>query len=241
MKRNKKAEKLKAFYRKREELWENEVAQSNLGYKPLEKPIHKGYDGEWTLRGDISRRADAEDFEGLIHYYGVSVWCKDDSFTRWNKKEKREVEIKPYFKKINENEYNTLRPWIKRFFTYSYGDDVVRWGGEVVRYYRVNVPEYYFNLKKVKHYKTHYKVIDEVLLQEWDEIQTTIDTTYYVHQITEWNRHRSRRFDKQISHRMDRTYNKAVLKKKLKFFGTGIEDEIHFRDSDKDSYLDWWW
>ncbi len=241
MKRNKKAEKLKAFYRKREELWENEVAQANLGYKLLDKPIHKGYDGEWTLRADISRRADAEDFEGLIHYYGVSVWCKDDSFTRWDRKEKREVEIKPYFKKISEKEYETLRPWIKRFFTYSFGDDVVRWGGEVYRYYRVNVPEYYFKLKTSKHYKTHYKVIDEILLQEEDEIRKNLRSNYYEIQIKEWERHHSRRWDKQISHRMDRTYNKATLKKKLKFMGTGIEDDFQFRYGDKDSYLDWWW
>ena len=241
MKRNKKTEKLNAFYRKRDERWENEAAQANLGYRLLENPIHKGFDGEWTLRKDISRRIDANEFEGLIYYYGCSVWCKDDSFTRWDKKIKREVSIKPYFKKISENEYETLRPWIKKFFSYSLADDLVRWGGRVDRFYRVNVPEYYFVLKTSKHYKTHCKIIDEVLLQEWDEIQTTIDTTYYVHQIVEWNRHHSRRWDKQISHRMDRTHNKAVLKKKVKFMGTGKDDEFHFRDSDKESYLDWWW
>lgn len=243
MKRNKKTEKFKAYLRKEDELWKNRRAQANLGYKELDKPIHRGYDGTWTLRKDIARRVDAIDYFGLIHYYGQTVWCKDESFTRWSHKLKKEVDIKPYFKKITESEYNTLRPWIKRFFSYSLADDKVRWNGEVIRHYRVNVPEYFFVLEKNKHYKTHYKVIDEVLLQEEAEIYAALDTTFYKEQRRDWNRHYSQKDDRTLDHRARRTYNKRILKKNISYLQDldDYEDVFEYKYNHRHSgKWDWW-
>ena len=69
MKRNERTEKFKDFLRKEEELNNNWKAQRALGYKPLDKPIHHGYDAYWVLRDDVARRADADKF----YYPGVTA------------------------------------------------------------------------------------------------------------------------------------------------------------------------
>jgi len=117
MKRNKKAEKHKAYLRKEGELSDNRAAQRALGYKPLDKPIHDGYNGEWVLRADIARSKDGEDLESLIHHFGKPAWSRDKSFTRYDFCQRQEVDIKPYFRMIDEGTYNNLLPWCKRFFS----------------------------------------------------------------------------------------------------------------------------
>lgn len=233
MKRNKKAEKYRDFLRKDKELYKNLDAQRNLGYELLDTPIHKGYDGVWSLRDDISRRIDAREYESLIHHYGKSVWCKDESFTKYDRELKREVDIKPYFKKIPESEYDTLLPWIKRFFSYSLGDDKTLWGGGVKRFYRVNVPEYCFKLKITKHYITRYQVIDEVLLQEEAEIKQTLDTTYRDIRIKDLNRHFSKKSDKQIFNRAFRSSDKMTINKNIKFLFDDFDEDDSWNDEVK--------
>lgn len=251
MKRNAKTERFKAYLRKEDELNDNWKAQRALGYKPLDKPIHYGYNGEWKLRADISRSKDGEDLEALIHHFGKSVWCKDKSFTKYDHCQKREVDIKPYFKKIDESTYDKLLPWCKRFFAYSPADDVVMWGW-VRKYYRVNLPDYYFKLKISKNYKTHYKVIDEVLLQEEAEIDAQLDTTFYKERRASWKRGPGKDMQ-QLYNRADRRHNKVALKKNMSIMVdkgdgdwgcwlTGDCDEfVEFRYNHKHScHWDWW-
>ena len=66
MKRNAKTEKYKAFLSKMRERDTNWEAQRKLGYKPLEKPIHHGYDAYWILRDDVARREDADKFQYIL-------------------------------------------------------------------------------------------------------------------------------------------------------------------------------
>jgi hypothetical protein len=214
MKRNKKAEKHKEFLKLQKSLYENFDAQRKLGYKPLDAPIHYGYDAIWVLRDDIDRRHDADEFWALIEHFGVSVWCKNESFTKWNYEQRKEVDIKPYFKEIDENYYNQLQPWCKKYFSYKIGGDKVRWGG-VTKYYKVNVPQYYFKLKIEKHYKTHYKVIDEVLKQEAAEIDARLEHQFFEVQKKYWKRHRSDKWGKKMLNKKDRAYNKIALHKNM--------------------------
>ena len=48
-------------------------------------------------------------------------------------------------RKIDEGYYNQLLPWCKKYFSYSPGDDRIVWGG-VRKYYKINLPDYYFKL-----------------------------------------------------------------------------------------------
>jgi hypothetical protein len=214
MKRNEKTERFKAYLRKKNELNENWAAQRALGYKPLDKPIHDGYNGEWVLRADISRSKNGEDLEALIHRFGKSAWCRDKSFTRYDYCQRQEVDIKPYFRVIDEGTYNNLLPWCKRFFSYAPSEDRVRWGG-VMKYYVVDLPEYYFKLKISKHYKTHYKVIDEVLKQEDAEIEAQLDTTFYKEKRASWKRGPGKKMQ-QLYNRADRHHNKQALIKNMR-------------------------
>jgi hypothetical protein len=253
MKRNKKAEKHKEFLRLQEELYANWEAQKKLGYKPLEKPIHHGYNGSWTLREDIARRQDADEFWALIEHFGVSVWCRDESFARWSYDQKKKVDIKPSFKEIDENAYNQLLPWCKKHFSYKYGGDKIHWGG-VTKYYRVNVPEHYFKLKIEKHYKTHYKVIDELLKQEAAEIQARLEHQFFEVQRKHWERHSSGKWWRKCLNRKDRAHNKNALRKNMRHifakyddinddWGSWLtdycDDEYEFRYRHK-HYGKWW-
>lgn len=215
MKRNAKTERFKAYLRKEGELNDNWEAQKVLGYKLLDKPIHYGYNGKWELRADIARRDDADEFISLIERFGITVWCRDKSFTKWDAKQKINVDIKPYFRKIDEGHYNRLLPWCKKLFSYSPGDDRKGWYG-VIKYYRINVPEYYFKLKISKHYKTHYKVIDEVLKQEDAEIEAALDTTFYRERRASWKRGLGKGWT-QLYNRADRRHNKIALKKNMDY------------------------
>lgn len=222
---NKKEEKFKAYLRKEEELWKNHVAQRNLGYKPLDTPIHKGYDAVFILRDDIARRDDADEFEALIHYYGKSAWCRDKTFTKWDRTEKRKIDIKPYFKKIDEDEYERLLPWCKKFFTHSLVDDRTSWGGSIRKSFKINVPEFYFKMKIENHYETHYKVIDEILLQEEAEIEEHLWGTFYNERIIKWNSHRSSKSGRKLFNRAFRTYNKSAIKNNVKFMFNDIDED----------------
>ena len=153
MKRNKKTEKHKEFLRLEREMSANWEAQRKLGYKPLDKPIHHGYDAYWVLREDVSRRDDADRFQYILDTYGITVWCRKKDFKAWDYFYKREVDIKPGFKEITLREYEELNPWVKKFFD-SY-TKYTSWGKSSYIMYRVNIPDYFLIRKREKSYKTH--------------------------------------------------------------------------------------
>lgn len=214
MKRDKKTEKFKEFLRLEEELGANWEAQRNLGYKPLDKPIHNGYDAFWVLRDDVSRRDDAYRFQHILDTYGTTVWCRRKDFKAWSYLHKREVDIKPGFKEITPREYEELNSWVKKFFEpytrYS------RWGNNSSVMYRVNIPDYFLVRKRVKSYKTHYKVIDEVLLQEEAEIKAIIENQYFDEQRKYWDRHSSGKWWRKYLNRKDRAHNKSALRRNMR-------------------------
>ena len=213
MKRNERTEKFKDFLRKEEELNNNWKAQRALGYKPLDKPIHHGYDAYWVLRDDVARRADADKFQYILDNYGQSVWCRKKDFKSWNSQLKRETDVNPTLREIDSYRYDKLSPWVQKFF-YSYQKQN-RWGGQSHTMYSVNIPRHFLVRKVVKSYKTHYKVLDEILKQEEAEIDAALDTTFYDERNKYWNRHHSKKRDRQISNRANRHHNKQALNKNM--------------------------
>jgi hypothetical protein len=146
-------------------------AQRNLGYEKLDKPYQKGWDAYWVLRKDISRRDDAEYIQSIIDYYGTTIYSRDGEFRTWSRKEKKYVDHTPSIKTLSEKEYNNLKPWAKKWFEHDPSKDTYYWWfTEPRRYYKCTIPKYFLKMKKVKHWVTHYKVMDEVLEQEYAEL-----------------------------------------------------------------------
>jgi len=191
--------------------WE---AQRKLGYKPLEKPIHHGYDSYWVLRDDVARREDADKFQQILDNFGTTVWCKDKNFKEWDRSCKKMVDVNPGLREIDQKRYDNLSAWAQKFF-YSYQKQS-RWGGASYTVYAVNIPSHFLVRKIVKSYKTHYKVIDEELLREEAEINAQLETTFYDVRGKYWERHSSSKWWRQCLNRRDRAYNKNALRKNMR-------------------------
>lgn len=211
MKRNKKAEKYKEFLRLQDAYYENIEAQRNLGYKPLEKPIHHGYDAYWVLREDVVRREDADKFQEILDNFSITVWCKNKEFRVWDRYYKRMVDVNPGLREIDQKQYNNLSTWAQRFF-YSY-EKQSSWGGATRTVYAVNIPSYFLVRKVVKSYKTHYKVLDSDLQREEAEIKAQLDTIFY-NERKKYYCGSSKKWRK-ILNKKDRVYNKVALKKNM--------------------------
>lgn len=197
---------------------ENDRAQRALGYKPLEKPIPYGWNMHYELRADIARREDAWIFEAIIERFSQTAWCKNGDFKHWDRGLGRYVDLLPGFKMINEDYYNQLNPQVQHWFKYSSLNDKVRWG-YVEKWYYCDVPDYFYKKVITRNYKTHYKVIDEVLLQEEAELEDRLNWEFYGERwrydnAPKWYR---KTFDKKIKNK-----TKASIRKALK---SGLEED----------------
>jgi hypothetical protein len=229
---NTKHKKYKEYLRLEDKLTENRMAQRNLGYKLLDTPILDGYNMEYVLRKDIAARDDAWMYQDLIDEYGVTVWCRDKSFERRIRGTKRTEPIKPWFKLIYEGEY---RDWIAKYqalWRESPKDDRYSfWYGQE-KAYKVNVPTWFFDTKITKHYRTHYKVIDEVLLQEESYLS---DKLYWSGEFEafKWMNGGMKPYAK-MRNRSDRKHNKQTLQHNLGL----IEPAKRFNHSTGEVYED---
>jgi len=192
---------------------ENTAAQKALGYKPLDKPIPHGYKAYWELREDISRRDDAHIFEAILNDLGKNAWCKTKDFTVYNFIYRNYNEVKPYIKRIDEDYYNRILPQYQKWFQYAGTRyDKVRWGG-VVRYYECNIPEYFFKMVIERDYKTHYKVVDEILLQEKAEIDAKLNREFP--EAMRWHSGNAPKWYRKTFHVKNKNKVKAELKKAI--------------------------
>lgn len=224
MKRGKKTEKQKELLRLNSELRANWEAQRNLGYKPLEKPVPHGYDAYWTLRDDAARRSDADRMQHIIDTYGVSVWCRKKNFKVWDYTLKRETDLFPKFKELSIKDYENLKPWVKKFFVLSSKLD--RWNNSHY-FYKVHIPPHYLVRKIVRSYKTHYKVIDEILLQEQAEIEARLEYSFYNERNSFWGRSRTSKKLKKIYNKANRKYNKQTIQKNSQGY---YQEDFEFKD-----------
>lgn len=213
MKRNKKEEKFKEFLRKKAMLDKNREAQNNLGFIPLDEPVHCGYNAKWELREDISRRKDADQFQYILDNFGTTVWCKRKEFKVWDRYYKKMIDVNPGLREIDQNKYDNLSVWAQKFF-YSY-EKQNSWGGATRTVYSVNIPSYLLVKKVVKSYKTHYRELDETLLQEEAEIWGEIYLKYHDINADYWSRCSSFKSGQKIFNKKDRRHNKVALHKNM--------------------------
>ena len=148
-------------------------AQRKLGYEKLETPYLKGWDAHWVLRDDIARSENGERLSGLIEYFGETIFSPTKDFQTWSRSDRKYHDHKPFFGKVDEETYNRYYSWVQEWFVYDPSEDRQWWNG-VKRYYRFTIPEWMLVMKKEKHWVTEYKVMDEVLEQEYAELRDKI-------------------------------------------------------------------
>lgn len=115
-KRNKYFFKEKQLIRLKLEDRKNNAAMMNQGWVELDEPIHHGYNAEWVLRDDISRRDDAHVYQEALDACKGSVWSKKKDFKYKDWKTKKWYVRKPSLHKINKAKYLALSDRAKKFF-----------------------------------------------------------------------------------------------------------------------------
>lgn len=205
---NTKDKKYKEYLKLLEKLNENYKAQKNLGYKPLEKPIHHGYDAFFILRDDIQRRVDVNVFQYILDNFSKSVWSRRKDFKYYSHKYKKYIKLNPSIRNINESEYGKLHESIKKYFIEF---EEKYWGG-IRKIYTCVVPSHFFKIKIVKSYKTHYKVIDSVLKQEESYLEDKLYSDFY--NLQAYHGNAPKRYT-QLCNRRDRRNTKIEIKKTM--------------------------
>lgn len=189
-------------------------AQKKLGYEKLDVPYLKGWDGYWVLRDDIARSENGKRLSGLINDFGKTIFSSNKEFKTWSKGDRKYNYHKPGFKKVDEDTYNRFQSWVQEWFVYDPTEDRQWWNG-VKKYYRFTIPNWMLIMKKEKHWVTEYKVRDEVLEQEYAELNDKIDQLLnYRSFYTESNK--SAKPYQKIRNRSFRTKEKRELKKVIK-------------------------
>jgi hypothetical protein len=168
--KDKNFKRILALERRQDEIRE---AQRKLGYEKLDEPYQKGWDGYWVLRDDIARSEGGERLSGLIEHFGRTIFSPTKDFKTWSKGDRKYHDHKPYFGKVDEETYDRYYSWVQEWFVYDPSEDRQWWNG-VKRYYRFTIPEWMLVMKKEKHWVTEYKVMDEVLEQEYTELSDKI-------------------------------------------------------------------
>lgn len=148
------------------------IAQRNLGYEELEKPYQRGWNAYWVLRSDVGRRDDAEELQSILDHYGATIYSRDKEFKTWSRKLKEYVNHEPHIKTIGQKEYDSLYPWAKKWFEHDPSKDRHSYWYGTIKVYKCTFPKWFLKMKKVKHWVTHYKVQDEVLEQEYAELDS---------------------------------------------------------------------
>ena len=234
-KRNKQFLREKEFIRLKKELDENYRAQTSLGYIELEKPIFIGYHAKIELRADISYREDAWLFEAMIEQLGTEVYAKyktDFDFTS-GKYRKRKVQTRPRIRNISEKEYEGLIAEAKKWFqlkdydTFESGLN----GWYRGRTYVCIVPSFWFDIVYEKVYKTRVPIIDEVLKQEEAEIESRINSKFF---IDRWQHSVPKSFRRKLN-KSTRTKSKRTL---YNIVNKGMDEE--FNDNYKDAAWRYW-
>lgn len=231
-KRNKKWAKEKEFRRLKNEFFDNRQAQRDLGWVELEKPIFSGWDAILDLRSDIKNRDDSWVFEWICKNLTVHVYSKRIEDFPWNKKSYRHEYIVPHVRCISEDQYNNLHPQIKKHFVLdSFGLRSKEYKYRFGNWYICTIPDFYFEIKYVKYYKTKIKLIDEILLQEEDDIEKELYSKYY--DDFQWYRGVPRHFRNHLN-RIQRKRSKMDLKRQIN------GEDPRYSPNYKDAKWLWW-
>ena len=144
-------------------------AINNLGWLDLDKPVYLGYIKRFVLRDDISRRKDANVFEGILKCINDFAVCKKKDFLKKDWKTKKKVPIQHSLKHLGKKQFNKLPTNQQKHFSADYDHKDRCWK------YRF-ILNYYFVPKIDKHYAYRVRVFDADLVKQSAEIQRHIET-----------------------------------------------------------------
>lgn len=205
MKRNKKFYKEKRLVFLKNQLEKNLQTQRNLGYETLDCPIHIGYEAYFDIRDDIKNRQDYWIFEFICINLSTKTFARKRSLFDWNKKKRFIKYESPKIISIPESAYNKLIPQIKKYFTkdiFSYNN------GWNYHWYICTVPNFYFEIKYRKVYRTRVKIYDPILKQEESEIRSEINSKFYNNK--RWRKNAPKKFRKHLN-KKQRAKSKQIL------------------------------
>jgi hypothetical protein len=182
-KRNKHYLKEKEFIRLKKALEENNTAQFNLGWVELDNPIFIGYNAYLEPRPDIQNRDDAWVFWTICQNLGTVSFAKKIEYFDWEKrKSKSFIQYdKPRICAIDESTYLSIDPQIRKWFTneIEFSDkEYDRWRKWGKSYY-CKIPNFFFEIKYEKVFRTRVKIFDSVLKQEEAEIEDILYSKFY--------------------------------------------------------------
>jgi len=164
----------KRFLEIQRKLQEIHQAQIDLGYMDLKVPIFIGWTIKFIPRADIQNREDAAIFWEIIKIASDDGFIRNKGLLKHKDKKYRDYPYQPKFHPISEDVYDKLSPDVKKHFHYSEWESY-RYGFRTKRYV-CSIPNFYWDKKLVRKYKTKVKVIDEVLLQKEAELESELDS-----------------------------------------------------------------
>ncbi len=167
-KRNKHYWKEKQLIRLKLEDAKNHEAIYNQGLIELDEPIPHGYNAEWVLRSDISRRDDAHVYQEALDACKGMIWSKTKDFKYKNWKTKKWFVKKPDLKKINKAKYDALSVSAQKFFYEDTSSKRNYFHKDT--YYGCNL-SFELVVKITKSYITHRREHDGLLYQKEAEIK----------------------------------------------------------------------
>ena len=174
-KRNSKFLKTKKVIRLKIADRENDDAIHNQGYIKLDKPIHNGYNAEYTLRKDILNRIDADVYQEALDACKTTLWCKNEDFKFRDWKTKKMVHQNPSLKKLNKSDYEKLSIQARRFFFEVEMVNTKYWRYGYSDKFFLCTLSYELVVVKSKAYVTHRREHNSILYQRRAELEKAID------------------------------------------------------------------
>lgn len=205
---NTKIKNYKKYLKYVKDFEENRKAQLNLGYKKLDVPIHYGYNVYFVLRDDILKRKDSNIIQYIIDNFSSTEWSLRKDLMTYSYELKADVKIHPKIYDLNQNTYNKLPLKVKDYF-YEYEKTYLN---TIRKYYRCILPKWFFKIKRVKNYKTHYKIISSELKKEEAYINKKLYTDFY--NLWSYKSHAPKKYTK-LCNRRDRRKSKNEIRKSI--------------------------
>jgi hypothetical protein len=163
------------------ELWAMERA---LPLIELDEPIQRGFQRSYTLRDDIARRRDANDFKRILAVINTTVYCDKIDFKVKKYYNKQTTDIPQGLKYIPElkiDDYGWPAHFKTKWFTYQVRTHVTKYGSYQVKGYWFNY-DYFFVHKIEPYFVTHRRDVDPNIAKELTEIKQ------YMQQNNGWER-----------------------------------------------------
>lgn len=178
---------LLALERQYYSLWKQKNAAPSI---LLPKPIQDGFKRHLVLRSDIANRGDSDIFRDILRKVSETQYSKDGSFTYYDYKLKKKVEMEKCFRPLGVGEFAQLfeprlrfmrqTQWTEQHKKWFNKEPKTKWwfkGNGWTKSFTghwFSAPDYYFEWLVEPHYLTHYKELDSDLESKLAKINATL-------------------------------------------------------------------